>query len=94
MGLERLIRLTHMLFVVIVLSLTYPAIQRHIFGLVQMALTQAFSHFGMHLLPVGSVTSFSYPTLHVHVFGDVQSPFIHPFTQAGLHTLLELPNGV
>lgn len=94
MGLERLIRLTHILFVVTVLSLTYPAIQRHKFGLEQMALTQAFSHFGMHLLPVGSVTSFSYPALHVHVFGDVQSPFIHLSTQSGLHTLLELPNGM
>ena len=90
MGLERLIRLTHMLFVMTVLSLTYPAIQRHIFGLVQMALIHLFSHFGMHLLPLGSVASFSYPTLHVHVFGNVQSPFIHASTQAGLHILLEL----
>jgi hypothetical protein len=89
-GLDRLIRLMQMLFVPTVLSLTYPATQIHMFGLVQIALIHLSSHFGMHLLPFRSVISFSYPALHVHVFGDVQSPFIHASVQVGAHTLLEL----
>lgn len=89
MELDRLIRLTQMLFVLTVLSLMYPAIQIHIFGFVQMALTHSFSHFGMHLLPFKSVTSFLYPDLHVHVSGNVQSPFKHPSAHEGAHTLSE-----
>jgi hypothetical protein len=91
-GLDRLIRLTQMLFVTTVLSLTYPALQIHMFGFVQIALIHLFSHFGIHLLPLRSVISFSYPDLHVHVFGDVQSPFTHASTQVGAHILLELAN--